>query len=82
MIGTKEKGGKTVPNCVPKKSTDTAEMPYHLELGSDGDKMKDKAIVRNAMTGKTYSKKPIPIAKAKAQKRILESAEKEKEMMS
>ena len=56
-------------------------MPYHLELGSDGDKMKGKAIVRNAMTGKEYSKKPIPIAKAKAQKRILESAEKEKEMM-
>ena len=81
MIGTKEKGGRTVPNCVPKKSTRKSEMPYILELGSDGDKMKGKAIVRNAMSGKTYSKTPIPIAKAKAQKRILESVTKEKERM-
>lgn len=81
MIGTKEKDGKTVPNCVPKKSSATSEMPYMLELGSDGDKMKGKAIVRNAMTGKEYSKEPIPIAKAKAQKRILEAAMKEKERM-
>lgn len=56
-------------------------MPYHLELGSDGSKMGGKAIVRNAMTGKEYSKKPIPIEKAKAQKRILERADKEPPMM-
>lgn len=47
-------------------------MPYHLELGSDGYKYKDKAIVVNSMTGKHHSLSPIPIAKAQAQKRILE----------
>jgi hypothetical protein len=54
-------------------------MPYHLELGSDGHSFKGKAIVVNTMTGKHHSLKPIPMKKAEAQKRVLESMmEKEK----
>lgn len=49
---------------------------YHLELGSDGYKYKGKAIVVNSMTGKHYSRSPIDIKKAKAQKRVLEQAMK------
>lgn len=49
-------------------------MPYHLELGSDGHKFKDKAIVVSTMTGLHHSLKPIPIEKAKAQMRVLEAA--------
>jgi hypothetical protein len=49
-------------------------MPYHLELGSDGHKFAGKAIVVNSVTGEHLSKKPIPIEKAKAQKRIVEEA--------
>lgn len=52
---------------------------YHLELGSDGHSFKGKAIVVNTMSGRHYSKSPIPLATAKAQKRVLEQAmEKEK----
>jgi hypothetical protein len=53
-------------------------MPYHLELGSDGHSFMGKAIVVNTQTGKHYSNSPIPVAKAKAQKRVLESVEKKK----
>lgn len=49
-------------------------MPYHLELGSDGHNFpQGKAIVVNTKTGKHYSSKPIALASAKAQKRVLES---------
>jgi hypothetical protein len=52
-------------------------MPYHLELGSDGHNFPHgKAIVVNTKTGKHYSSKPISLASAKAQKRVLESVEK------
>lgn len=55
-------------------------MPYHLELGSDGHKFHGKAIVVNTLTGEHYSRKPIPIKNAEAQKRVLEMAmHKEKE---
>lgn len=68
--GFKMKDGKRVPNCVPKKNSSDSRMPYFLQLGSgDGNK---KATVVNTQTGKKYSKSPIPLAKAKAQKRILE----------
>lgn len=53
-------------------------MPYHLELGSDGHSFKGRAIVVNSKTGKHFSKSPIPIQSAKAQKRLLESKEKSK----
>jgi len=46
-------------------------MPFHLELGSDGHKFHNKAIVVNNITGHHMSKDPIPINKAKAQLRIL-----------
>lgn len=49
-------------------------MPYHLELGSDGRSFHGKAIVVNSKTGKHYSRSPIDIKKAKAQKRVLEQA--------
>jgi hypothetical protein len=51
-------------------------MPFHLELGSDGHSFKGKAIVVNTLTGKHYSKSPIPLVKAEAQKRVLEAAMK------
>jgi hypothetical protein len=50
-------------------------MPYHLELGSDGHSFKGKAIVVNTQTGKHHSKSPIPIERAKRQKRLLEAVE-------
>jgi hypothetical protein len=53
-------------------------MPYHLELGSDGKSFNGKAIVVNTKTGLHHSLKPIPIEKAKAQKRVLEAAAKKK----
>ncbi len=53
-------------------------MPYHLELGSDGHSFGGKAILVNTQTGKHYSSSPISIPKAKAQKRVLEAAEKDK----
>jgi hypothetical protein len=51
-------------------------MPYHLELGSDGHSFKGKAIVVNTQTGKHFSTLPIPVKRAKAQMRLLESVEK------
>jgi len=51
-------------------------MPLHMELGSDGHKFAGKAIVVNSITGHHYSNDPIPIEKAKAQKRVLEEAMK------
>ena len=54
-------------------------MPYHLELCSDGTSFNGKAIVVNTQTGHHYSMSPIPLVKAKAQKRVLEMAMK-KEM--
>ena len=50
-------------------------MPYHLELGSDGHSFKGKAIVVNSITGRHLSHAPIPMEKAKAQKRVVEQAE-------
>jgi len=56
-------------------------MSFHLELGSSGHSFQGKAIVVNTKTGEHKSKAPIPLKKAKAQKRLLESlAEKEKEV--
>lgn len=57
-------------------------MPYHLELGSDGHKFAGKAIVVNTITGEHFSKMPIPIKKAEAQKRVLEEAHKKEEKPS
>jgi hypothetical protein len=54
-------------------------MPYHLELGSDGHSFHGKAIVVNSQTGEHKSLQPIPLKKAKAQMRLLESLQK-KEM--
>lgn len=51
-------------------------MPYFLELGSDGHPYPEgKAIVVNAQTGRHASLHPLPMARAKAQKRVLEAAE-------
>jgi hypothetical protein len=53
-------------------------MPYHLELGSEGNSFHGKAIVVNTKTGEHKSLHPIPLENAKAQMRILEDvAEKE-----
>jgi hypothetical protein len=49
-------------------------MPYILEKGSGGHSFKGKAIVVNTKTGQHYSKTPIPLVKAQAQKRILDQA--------
>jgi len=46
-------------------------MPFHLELGSDGHKFHNKAIVVNNITGHHQSLNPIPMNKAKAQLKIL-----------
>jgi len=51
-------------------------MPYHLELGSDGHNFQGKAIVVNTQTSKHHSLEPIPLKKAKAQKRLLEAVDK------
>jgi ribosomal protein S10 len=51
-------------------------MPYHLELGSSGHSFHGKAIVVNSQTGEHKSKEPIPMPKAKAQLRLLESLHK------
>ena len=45
-------------------------MPFALERWGK------KAIVTNTQTGKHYSTTPIPLPKAKAQKRVLEAAMK------
>ena len=49
-------------------------MPFHLELGSDGHSFNGKAIVVNSITGRHLSHNPIPMEKAKAQKRVVEEA--------
>jgi len=54
-------------------------MSYHLELGSGGHSFGGKAIVVNSKTGAHKSLQPIPIAKAKAQKRLLEAVARKKE---
>jgi len=51
-------------------------MPYHLELGSEGHSFHGKAIVVNSKTGEHKSNEPIPMPKAKAQMRLLESLHK------
>jgi hypothetical protein len=52
-------------------------MPYVLEKESEGHKFaQGKAIVVNAMTGKHFSKMPIPLATAKKQMNVLVEAEK------
>jgi hypothetical protein len=51
-------------------------MPYHLELGSSGHSFHGKAIVVNSQTGEHKSNHPIPMPKAKAQLRLLESLHK------
>lgn len=48
-------------------------MPYHLELGSSGHSFDGKAIVVNSKTGEHKSLDPIPLKKARAQMRLLES---------
>lgn len=53
-------------------------MPYFLELGSGGHNFHGKAIVVNTMTGRHQSLVPIPMEKAKAQKRVLEAVAKKK----
>ena len=50
-------------------------MPYKLEP-SIADK--SKAIVVNTMTGRHHSLSPIPVERAKAQKRLLESLDENK----
>lgn len=57
-------------------------MPYHLELGSDNHKFHGKAIVVNTITGHHMSNDPIPIKKAKAQLRLLESLHKKEEKIT
>jgi len=51
-------------------------MPYFLELGSGGKSYGGKAIVVNTQTGVHHSKSPIPIERAKRQKRLLEAEDK------
>jgi len=51
-------------------------MPYVLERSSEGHKFaQGKAIVVNSMTGKHFSKMPIPLAKAEKQMRLLQAVE-------
>ena len=65
-----------MPSTKPKTITNLlSRMPYHLELGSSGHNFPHgKAIVVNTQSGKHYSKSPIPLVKAEAQKRVLEAA--------
>jgi hypothetical protein len=49
---------------------------YFLELGSGGKSYGGKAIVVNTMSGRHHSTKPIPMEKAKKQKRLLEQIAK------
>jgi len=53
-------------------------MPYVLETSTAGSHFfaPGTAIVVNTQTGKHYSTTPIPLKKAKAQKRVLEAVEK------
>ena len=69
MIGMKKKGGRTVPNCVPKKSPSN-RMPYEIVRTGQG-----KGFVKNTKTGKEYSSSPIPIERAVKQERLLRAVE-------
>ena len=53
-------------------------MPFHLEHFDipHNHTLAHKAIVVNTLSGHHYSKEPIPIKKAKAQLRVLQSAMK------
>lgn len=48
---------------------------YFLELGSGGHSYGGKAIVVNTQTGKHHSTEPIPMERAKKQKRLLDAVE-------
>jgi len=51
-------------------------MPYHIEKSSGGKRFpKGYGIVVNSKTGQHFSLKPIPIAKAEAQMRLLNMME-------
>ena len=51
-------------------------MPYALEIPHNTS-LHNKAIVVNTLTGRHYSKDPIPIKKAKAQLRVLRASEQQ-----
>ena len=54
-------------------------MPYHIEISSGGKRFpKGYGIVVNTRTGQHFSLKPIPIAKAEAQMRLLHMMEHRK----
>ena len=57
------------------KKSSTSRMPYFLELGSGGHSYGGKAIVVNTQTGKHHSTEPIPMERAKKQKRLLQAVE-------
>ena len=51
-------------------------MPYHIQTRSEGFGFpKGTGIVVNSHSGRHYSNKPIPLAKAQAQLRLLEASE-------
>jgi hypothetical protein len=50
-------------------------MPYFLEMGSGDHSYGGKAIVVNTMSGRHHSSEPIPLERAKKQKRLLEAVE-------
>ena len=51
-------------------------MPYHIETQSEGFHFpRGTGIVVNTHSGRHYSNKPIPLAKAQAQLRLLEASE-------
>jgi len=54
-------------------------MPYHIETASAGKKFpKGYGIVVNTKTGQHFSLKPIPMARAEAQMRLLHMMENRK----
>jgi hypothetical protein len=54
-------------------------MPYHIERSSGGKRFpKGYGIVVNSKTGQHFSLKPIPIARAEAQMRLLNMMEYKK----
>ena len=51
-------------------------MPYHIETSSEGHNFpRGTGIVVNQHSGRHYSNKPIPMAKAQSQMRLLEASE-------
>lgn len=51
-------------------------MPYHIETESHGHNFpRGTGIVVNTHSGRHYSNKPIPMARAHAQLRLLEASE-------